>query len=98
MEARSRPAARRVSWGMDERPSWGFWIAGTLLLLVLVVPALLPLIFLMVGAKYVLGGIVHLGFFIYEWAVPVAGTLAGGGMILLTVRLVNRRRASPRLP
>jgi hypothetical protein len=80
---------------MDERPSVGFWIAGTLLLLVFAVPALLPLIFFMCGAKYVLGGMVHLGFFIYEWAVPIAGTLAGGGLILLIVRLVNRRRSAP---
>ncbi len=66
-----------------------------MLLLAFVVPALLPLIFFMGGGRYVLGGMVHLGFFIYEWAVPVAGTLAGGGMILLIVRLVNRRRTAP---
>ncbi len=88
------PLHRGYNRGMDERPSWGFWIAGTTFMLLMMGVALLP-IFLLAGGKsafYILGWLVV--FLIYSGS-PIAGVLVFAGMILLIVRGINRRRAPP---
>src|SRR5437899_2154580 len=81
---------------MDERPSWGFWIVGTALLAVLIGCNLLPLIVFLGGGKYIIGGAMFLAAFLYDWGVPLAGAMAGAGLILLFALLVNRRRGTMR--
>jgi hypothetical protein len=76
---------------MDDRPSQGFWIAGTLFLLAMLFAFLLP-IFLLAGGKPAFGILIGSLFFLFESFPFMAGLMAFVGTIVLIVRLVNRRR------
>jgi hypothetical protein len=70
----------------------GFWIAGTFFLLVLLSCPLLSAMIALGGGNYVMGGILFLAVVLREYGPHIAGAFAAAGMILLTVRLANRRR------
>ena len=80
--------------GMDERPSWVFWIAGTAVMLFFIGSTSLPLI-LFIGGKPAFEVLFASTLLSFEYASEIVGVLASAGLILLIVRLTNRRRAAP---
>ena len=79
---------------MDERPSLGFWVAGTAIMLFFIGSASLPAIILF-GGKPVIQVLVVTILLLFGYAREIVAVLASAGIILLIVRLTNRRRAAP---
>jgi hypothetical protein len=79
---------------MAERPPLGFWVAGTAIMLFLIGSALLPMI-LLFGGKPAVTVLIATILLFFEYAREIVAVLASAGIILLIVRLTNRRRAAP---
>jgi hypothetical protein len=77
---------------MEERPSLGFWIAGTLVLLVFSGCMIVPAIVALGGGKYVAASAMIIVETLYHWGGALAGAVAAAVAILSIVWFVNRRR------
>ena len=77
----------------DERPPWGFWMAGTSVALALLSVCILPFLILAGGERSIAVAIWVIAFFI-ESGPSILGAIAFAGVIVLFIRLVNRRRGT----
>jgi len=76
---------------MEERPSWGFWIAGTFVLLLFSGCLLVPAIVALGGGKYIAASAMIVIEILYHWGGALAGAVAAAALILSIVWFVNRR-------